>query len=229
MRVGVLGTGTAGRTLAAAIAATGDDVGVGTREVAALVTRDDGFAQWRTQHPGIAVGVFADVAASAEVLVNATAGTASLQALDMAGHAAFDGKILIDAANPLDFSGGWPPVLSVCNTDSLGEQIQRALPRTRVVKALNTVNADIMVNPGALAGGRHDLFVCGDDSAAKAEVQRLLGRWFGWQSFVDLGDITASRAMEMYLPLWLRLMEAVDSPRFSIRVVEEDGHETAVD
>ncbi len=126
--------------------------------------------------------------------------------------------MLIDIANPLDFSHGMPPSLSVCNTDSLGEHIQRAFPRARVVKTLNTVNANVMVAPKELAGGDHTMFVCGNDAEAKRTVTGLLGE-FGWTDIVDLGDITAARATEMYLPLWLRLFGAAGSPTFSIKVV----------
>jgi predicted dinucleotide-binding enzyme len=126
---------------------------------------------------------------------------------------------LVDVSNPLDFSGGFPPSLSVVNTDSLGEQIQRALPDTQVVKALNTVNADLMVNPGLLEG-RHDLFVAGADVVAKRLVRSLLIE-FGWrgEDIHDLGGIAASRGMEMYLPLWLAIMGSLETPTFSVHVV----------
>jgi predicted dinucleotide-binding enzyme len=114
----------------------------------------------------------------------------------------------------------WPPILSVVNTDSLGEQIQAALPAARVIKALNTVNAGVMVDPSQVAGGDHDLFVCGNDAEAKELVGRLLQEWFGRKTVRDLGDITAARAMEMYLPLWVRLMMSLGTPAFSIKVVQ---------
>jgi predicted dinucleotide-binding enzyme len=153
-------------------------------------------------------GSFADAAAFAELIFNATAGAASLEALEMAGAEQLAGKVLIDVANPLDTSKGMPPTLTVCNDDSLGETIQRAFPDVRVVKALNTVTAAVMVEP-QLVEGEHNVFVCGDDDAAKAQARALLEE-FGWppESILDLGDISAARGTEMYLALWLRLWGA---------------------
>lgn len=164
-------------------------------------------------------GTFADAAEFGEIVINATAGGASLEALRSAGAEHLSGKVLVDVANPLDFSGGMPPTLSVANDDSLGEQIQEAFPEARVVKALNTVNASVMVEPGALEEGTN-VFVCGNDSSAKAQVIEIL-ETFGWLSgdIVDLGDISAARGTEMYLPLWLRMMGALDTPQFNIRIV----------
>lgn len=132
---------------------------------------------------------------------------------------ALGGKVLVDVANPRDFSQGVPPTLAVCNTDSLGEQIQRALPTTKVVKALNTMNASLMTDPGALGGGDHHVFVCGNDPGAKAQVTALLGE-FGWRNILDLGDIAGSRATEMLLPIWLRLWAALGTPRFNFKIVQ---------
>ncbi len=125
----------------------------------------------------------------------------------------------MDVANPLDFSRGMPPILAVCNADSLGEEIQRLFPRSKVVKALNTVNCRVMVEPSLLPG-EHDVFVCGNDEGAKSEVRELI-RTFGWpdEHIIDLGDITGARGTEMYLPLWLRLMAREESANFNIRVV----------
>lgn len=143
------------------------------------------------------------------MVINATSGTASLEALRLAGEQNLEGKILMDIANPLDFSRGMPPVLSVCNTDSPGEQIQRAFPKANVVKTLNTTNAMVMVDPSLVAGGEHDLFVSGNDAEAKGRVSELLRTWFGWRSVIDLGDITTARGAEMVLPIWLRLWGAL--------------------
>lgn len=222
MDIGVLGSGMVGRTMAAALASHGADVVLGTRDVAALMAREadgESFAEWAQRHPGVRVAPFAEAAAHGALVFNATAGAAALDVLRSVA-AGLAGTVLIDASNPLDFSNGFPPSLFVCNTDSLGEQIQAALPDTRVVKALNTVNADVMVDPSQVAGGDHDLFICGDDDEAKAAVIGLLQEWFGWTTVRDLGDITGARAMEMYLPLWLRLMSSVGSAKFSVRVVE---------
>ena len=219
VNVGVLGTGMVGRALSAKMAEVGNDVVMGTRDVSRLLERDADFAAWHEDHADVKLGTFADAAAHAEVAFNATSGTASLSALSLASPANLAGKVLVDVANPLDFSQGMPPSLSVVNTDSLAEQVQRALPDTRVVKTLNTVNANVMVDPASVAGGAHDIFVCGNDDDAKAIVIRLLKDWFGWQSVVDLGDLSAARGVEMYLPLWLRLMGSLGTPAFNIRVV----------
>jgi predicted dinucleotide-binding enzyme len=128
-------------------------------------------------------------------------------------------KILIDIANALDFSKGMPPSLVVCNTDSLGEQIQRAFPDTKVIKTLNTMNCNLMVNPGLVANGDHDIFISGNDVEAKATVTKILRDWFGWKSIVDLGDITNARATEMLLPIWVRLYGKFQSPNFNFKIV----------
>jgi predicted dinucleotide-binding enzyme len=134
------------------------------------------------------------------------------------GAANLKGKILIDVSNPLDFSQGRPPFLSVCNTDSIGEQIQRTYPDTRVVKSLNTMNCSVMINPGLLKGD-HDVFVSGNDPDAKAMVTQLLKEQFGWKSVIDLGDITTARGAEMVLPLWLALRGVVQTSQFNFKVV----------
>ncbi len=189
-----------GRRLAAKLREVGHDVQIGTR-----TPREDAMS-------------YAEAAAGAGLILNATNGEASLEALDAAGAGNLAGKVLIDASNPLDFSRGMPPGLSVSNWDSLGEQIQRAHPDAKVVKALNTVNNEVMVEP-SLVPGNHVLFVCGNDEAAKAQVVELLGS-FGWpaERVVDLGDITSSRGMEMFLPLWLRLVGALGTPHLNISV-----------
>jgi predicted dinucleotide-binding enzyme len=164
-------------------------------------------------------GSFADAAGFATLVVNATAGGASLEALAAAGADHLAGKVIVDLSNPLDFSRGFPPSLTVCNTDSVAETIQRAFPAARVVKTLNTVNGDVMVDP-TLVPGSHNVFVAGDDDGAKAEVKALL-EGFGWPSddIIDLGDLTAARGLEMYLPLWLRLFGTVGTGHFNIKVV----------
>lgn len=160
MRIGVLGTGTVGMTLAGKFRQLGHEVQVGSRDG----SKGD--------------GTFAEVAAHGELLLNCTAGVVSLEALEQAGEDNLRDKVLIDVANPLDFSGGFPPRLSVCNDDSLAEQIQRRFPETRVVKALNTIGAPVMVEPG-IVPGEHAIFVAGDDAGAKEQVVELLGAWDG--------------------------------------------------
>ncbi len=218
MRFGVLGTGMVGRTIAGKLAELGHEVKMGSRSAG-----NEKAVEWAAgAGESASEGSFADAAEFGEVVVNATAGTASLEALETAGAENLAGKVLIEIANPLDFSQGMPPSLSVCNTDSLGEQIQRAFPEARVVKALNTVNAAVMVAPDSLTESGN-VFVCGNDDEAKARVSELL-ETFGWLAgdVVDLGDIAAARGTEMYLPLWLRMMGALDTPQFNIRIVRAD-------
>jgi 8-hydroxy-5-deazaflavin:NADPH oxidoreductase len=226
MLVGVLGTGGVGQTLAGKIAALGHEVMMGTRDVQAALAREEAgwgalpLAEWHEQHPDVKLGTFAEAAAHAELVINATAGMASLDALQAAGAENLEGKILIEVANPLDFSAGMPPTLSVCNTDSLAEQIQRAFPGAKVVKSLNTVNAGVMVDPSQVAGGDHHMFVAGNDEGARAEVTGILKDWFGWKHVLDLGDVTAARGMEMLVALWLRLSMTLQTPIVGIKVVQ---------
>jgi predicted dinucleotide-binding enzyme len=204
-----------GMALATKLVELGHEVMMGSR------TADNKqAAEWvAAALSGASQGTFADAAGFGELLVNCTAGASSLEALRSAGSESLGGKVLVDVANPLDFSRGMPPSLSVSNTDSLGEQIQRAFPDARVVKALNTMNCEVMVNPARVAG-EHDVFVAGDDDAAKAIVRELLES-FGWSSerVVDLGDITAARGTEMYVSLWLRLWGTLQTGDFNIKVV----------
>lgn len=206
MDIGVLGTGIVGRTLGTALVKAGHRVKLGSRSV------DNGVAaEWAAgAGPAASQGAFADAAAFGEVLFNCTAGAASLEALRRAGEENLQGRIVVDVANPLDFSRGMPPTLTVCNTDSLGEQIQRAFPAARVVKALNTMTCSVMVDPG-LVPGDHHVLLCGDDAGAKACVATLLSEAFGWPRarILDLGDITAARGTEMLLPVWIRLWQSL--------------------
>jgi len=227
MRIGILGTGIVGRAVAAKLVELDHEVLVGTRDPAATLARDEPhpvygippFRIWHEQQPDVKLGSFADAAAHGELVVNATAGGASLDALRLAGEANLAGKVLVDIANALDYSRGMPPSLLVANTDSLGERIQRAFPAVKVVKALNTTNALLMVGPRQLADGGHTVFVCGDDAEAKTLVTGLLTEGFGWRDVVDLGDITAARGTEMLLPIWLRLWGALQTPMFNFKVV----------
>lgn len=225
MKIGILGTGPVGQTLAGALEKLGHEVFLGTRDPAETLARTEKdtfgnppFKVWKEDHPAIGFGSFAEAANQGELLINATNGNGALAALAAAGADAIGDKVLIDVSNPLDFSRGMPPSLSVCNTDSLGEQIQAAFPDARVVKTLNTVNAYLMVDPKQLANGDHTMFVCGNDKDAKTAANKLLGA-FGWSDIVDLGDISNARGTEMYLPLWARLWVATQNPMFSIKVV----------
>ena len=216
MRIGVLGTGVVGSTIASKLVERGHEVMMGSR------TRDnDKAVAWcRKAGDRAAQGAFEDAASFGEVLFNCTGGTVSIAALEQAGAEAMGNKILLDLANPLAFVPGELPTLTVHNTDSVGEQIQRAFPRLRVVKTLNTMNTMIMVNPRAVPGD-HNVFVSGNDADAKAQVAGWLDEWFGWkrESIIDLGDITSARGVEMVLPLWLRLMVTFKTPMFNFHVV----------
>jgi predicted dinucleotide-binding enzyme len=222
MNVGILGSGIVGQTIGAKLAERGVDVVLGTRSPGQLdQKRGMGatLAEWVAKVGARGrLGSFADAAAHGEVIINATSGTGSLQALSLAGASNLAGKILIDVANPLDFSKGMPPSLTVCNTDSLGEQIQKAFPAVRVVKTLNTTTASVMVNPALVAGGDHDLFISGNDPDAKRQVTTFLREWFGWKSVIDLGDISTARGTEMLLPIWVRLWGALGTPMFNFRI-----------
>ena len=214
MRVGVLGTGMVGRAIATKLVELGHEVTMGSRSA-----DGEALAEWVSgAGEGARGGTFADAAASAELVFNCTSGGASLEALGAAGAENLANKTLVDVANPLVFSGSGPPTLSVCNDDSLGERIQAAFPDARVVKSLNTVNCEVMVDPSRVRGD-HAVFVCGDDEAAKAQVSALLEA-FGWpaESIVDLGEIGAARATEMYLPLWLRLYGKLGTADFNIAI-----------
>ncbi|BCW69571.1 NAD(P)-binding domain-containing protein [Arthrobacter sp. NicSoilB8] len=224
MKIAVLGTGMVGRTIAGALTGLGHDVVIGTRDPKATLARTEPdmmgtapFAQWHAANPGVGVAAFADAAAGAELIVNATNGGGSLAALSAAGSGNLAGKVILDIANPLDFSHGMPPTLNPVNTDSLGEQIQRAFPEARVVKALNTMNASVMVDPARVAGGDHSVFVSGNDADAKAAVTDLL-KGFGHRDVIDLGDITSARGPEMLLPIWLRLWGALGTGDFNFKI-----------
>jgi predicted dinucleotide-binding enzyme len=224
MRIAVLGTGMVGREIAGRLDGLGHQVTVGTRDVATTLARQDAgndgvvYATWAGEHSGVALATYADAAADAELVVNATQGGASLAALAAAGRDNLAGKVLLDTANPLDFSRGMPPTLSVVNDDSLGERIQREFPEAKVVKSLNTLTAELMVHPQRLADGQHSVFVSGDDAAAKKTVTELLTS-FGHTDVIDLGDISTARGTEMLLPIWLRLWGALGTPMLNVKVV----------
>ena len=226
MRIAVLGTGMVGRVLAGRLAELGHDVVIGTRDPDATMARSEPdamgnppFAQWQGEHTGVRLVTFAEAGAHGEVVVNATSGGASLDALTTAaGGGGLAGTPILDVANPLDFSAGFPPTLSVCNTDSLAEQIQAALPQAHVVKSLNTMNANVMVEPSRVPGD-HVVFVAGDDAAAKATVSDLLGA-LGWpaERILDLGGLRSARGTEMFLPLWLSMLQSLGGPDFNIAI-----------
>ena len=225
MKVGILGTGGVGRSLAEGFAANGHDVLIGTRDVAELLARAEPdqmgrppFSAWASEHPDVRVDSFAEAGAHGELLVNATLGAGSIDALRAAGAGDVDARIVIDTSNPLGFSDGGAPGLFIGLTDSLAERIQREFPAAHVVKAWNTMTAALMTAPDLVAGGDHSIPICGDDPDARREVAGLLQE-FGWRDVVDLGDLSGARAMEAYLLLWLRLYGAFGTPLVNTKVV----------
>ena len=213
MKIAILGTGDVGSNLGAKLIELGHEVRMGSRS-------SEKAMKWANSHSSKASGgLFSDAASFGEIVFNCTAGAGTLEALKMAGNGNLGGKILIDVSNPLDFSRGMPPTLTVSNADSLGEQIQREFPSAKVVKALNMVGHDLHANPRLLKG-EHDLFICGNDEAAKARATEILMGWFGWKNVIDLGDITASRGMEMFLPLWLRIAMNNNFVPFNFKLVQ---------
>jgi 8-hydroxy-5-deazaflavin:NADPH oxidoreductase len=222
--IAVLGTGMVGQAIAGRLHELGHDVVVGTRDPEATLARTepDGmgnapFPVWHAAHPGVAVATFADAAARADLVVNASHGAAAFAVLGLAGADNLAGKVLVDISNPLDFSHGVPPTLFVKDTDSLGEQIQRAFPETKVVKTLNTLTASLMVDPKSL-GESSTVFMSGDDTQAKATVRSFLES-FGHDDVIDLGPLETARGTEMLLPVWLRLMGALGTGAFNFKVV----------
>jgi len=213
MKFGILGSGMVATTIGAKLIELGHEVMLGTRS-------PDKLRDWAAQVGGKAqIGSFEAAARHGDWLVNATSGSGALEALKLAGEANLNGKILIDISNPLDFSQGMPPTLFVCNTDSLGEQIQRTYPQAKVVKTFNTLTAALMVDPQSLSEGEHTLFICGDDPDAKAQVIEFLSSEMGWRDVIDLGDISSARATEMLLPLWIRLYMKFGTPRVQFKIV----------
>lgn len=213
MKIGVLGTGATGQTIGSKLVAFGHDVMLGSRDEA----NPSAVAWAKDQGHNALYGTFMNAAEFGEIIFNCTLGSASMTALQQAGEKNLKGKILIDTSNPLDrTTDTW--TLTVCNTDSLGEQIQRAFPDAKVIKTLNTVNANVMVDPNKLIE-KTVVFVSGNDIEAKATVVMILRDWFGWRDIIDLGNITTSRSVEMYVPLWHNLRTAISSQRFNIKVV----------
>lgn len=214
MKIAVLGTGTVGDVIGTKLVALGHEVKMGSR-----TADNEKAAAWVSKAGAKALqGTYADAAAFGEMVFNCTSGAGTLDALKAAGADNLKGKVLVDIANPLDFSKGMPPSLLVCNTDSLGEQIQRAYPDTHVVKTLNTVNANVMVDPSRIKG-EHTMLLCGNDADAKGKATMVLREWFGWKDVIDLGDISNARGTEAWLLLWIRLWGAVKTPDFNLHVV----------
>lgn len=224
MKIAVLGTGMVGRAHAKKLLELGHDVTVGTKDVEKTMaeTKPDGmgnppFSIWQKENPKVKLATFSDAVKNADMILEALHGAIVVEVLKTLESSLVD-KVLIDIANPLDFSKGMPPSLFVSNTDSLGEQIQRALPKTKVVKTFNTMNAMLQVNPQQLANGDHHIFISGNDPDAKTKVTELL-KSYGWKNIIDLGDITTARGTEMMMPVWLRLWGALKTPMFNYKIV----------
>jgi 8-hydroxy-5-deazaflavin:NADPH oxidoreductase len=214
MKIAVLGTGSVGETIGNKLLSLGHEVKMGSRSP----SHEKGLAWAAAGGPRASLGTFADAASFGELAFNCTSGFGSIPALTAAA-AGLAGKLVIDIANPLDFSKGFPPSLFSGNTDSLGEQAQRALPESKVVKALNHVTAGLMVDANKVAGGDHEAFISGNDGEAKAQVSKILKDWFGWQRVVDLGDMSTARGTESYLALWVRLYGALGTADFNIKIM----------
>ena len=216
MQIAVLGTGNVGDTIGSKLIELGHAVMMGSR------TADNDKAKaFVAKHKDMAsAGTFAEAASFGDIIFNCTAGVGSIAALKMASEQNLNGKIIVDLANPLDFSKGMPPTLAICNQNSLGEEIQNTFPQAKVVKALNTMWCGLMVNPEMINGGDHSTFVSGNDPNAKETVKQIL-KSFGWaeKNILDLGDITKSRGTEMYLPVWLSIYMATNNGAFNIKIV----------
>lgn len=229
MKIAIIGTGSVGQTFASKLIMIGHEVMMGTRNVSeklAIKAKESSpnpsFSEWLALNKDVKLGTFAEAAAYGEIILNVTRGENSINALKLAGAENLSGKILIDIANPLDFSQGSPPCLipELSNTNSLGEEIQKTFPDTKVVKTLNTMWCGLMVNPALIGGGDHVNYICGNDAGAKNQVKTLLYE-FGWQSenILDLGDISAARGTEAVLPVWLRIWGVKKSGGFNFKIV----------
>lgn len=214
MNIGILGTGTVGSTIGSKLIQLGHTVKMGSRTAG----NEKAVAWVNKNGPSASEGTFEDAAEFGDLIVLCLNGSGTLHALKMAGSENFNDKTVIDITNPLDFSKGMPPILFVSNTDSLGEQIQRFLPGAKVVKTLNIVTADVMVNP-SLVPGEIDMLLCGDHDDAKAQTRKLLNN-FGWKSIIDLGGIPSARLMEAYVLLWVNLWQKFGDPYFGVKFVK---------
>ena len=230
MKIAIIGTGIVGKTIASKLVELNHDVMMGTRNVSDKLTStatdnygNPPFGEWIKTNIKVKLGSFAEAAAFGELVVNATNGSNSITALILAGTKNLAGKVLIDIANPLDFSNGMPPSLlpGLNNTNSLAEEIQRTFPDTMVIKTLNTMWCGLMVNPNLVGNGDHINFISGNNSEAKNKVIKLLNQ-FGWldKNILDIGDITGARATESLLPIWLKVMGVTKNGAFNFRLVQ---------
>ncbi len=214
-KTGILGTGMVGSTVGAKLVELGYEVKMGSR-----TPGNEKAAAWaKSQGAKASHGTFEDAAKFGEIVLLCTKGDATMEALKLVKPESLRGKTVIDISNPLDFSKGMPPTLvqQYTNTNSLAEEVQKALPGANVVKSLNIVNCQVMVNPKK-SGGDPTMFVAGNSGPAKEEVKGIL-KQFGWSDIIDLGDITGARGMEMILPIWLRTWGATQNGYFGFKIV----------
>jgi len=218
MKIAVLGTGMVGDAIGSKLTALGHDVMMGSR----TKNNEKALEFVNKNSDKASEGTFAEAANFGEIVFNCTKGEHSLEVLKSAGSG-INGKIVVDVANPLDFSKGMPPTLipALSNSTSLGEEIQKTFPETKVVKTLNTMWNGLMVNPTMIGNGDHINYICGNDADAKSKVISLLIE-MGWkkENILDLGDISAARGTEGYLPLWLRIYGAIGSGAFNLKLVK---------
>lgn len=218
MKIAIMGTGTVGEAIGSKLIALGHDVMMGSRtknneKALEFVNKNSGRPR---------EGTFAEAAHFGEIIFNCTKGEHSIDALKSTGDG-LNGKIVVDVANPLDFSQGMPPTLipALSNSNSLGEEIQKTFPKVKVVKTLNTMWNGLMVNPNLIGNGDHINYICGNDAEAKSKVIAILQE-MGWkkENILDLGDISAARGTESFLPIWLRIYLATGSGAFNFKLVK---------
>ncbi len=230
MKVAILGTGNVGQTFAEKLISLGHQVMMGTRNVEVTLARKATdnygglpFGEWYSKNKGVQLGTFAETVKFGDMILNALQGATTISTIKSCTLSDFDGKIILDISNPLDFSKGFPPFLieGLNNTNSLGEEIQKILPTSKVVKTLNTMYSGIMVNPSMVNNGNHTNYICGNDAGAKSAVKELL-RSFGWDdsNTLDLGDITNARGTESTLLIWTRIYGAIKTGVFNFNIVK---------
>ena len=221
MKIGIIGSGVVGQTLGTKWLELGHDVAIGTRDPAKIDDKKmmaSSLREWRAQTGNRGqIVTFQAAATFGDILVNATGGDVSVEALRLAGVDKVGGKVLMDIANELDHSRGMPPRSLASDERCLAEKIQATFPNLKVVKTLNTIGAGVMVNPKGVAGGDHTIFMSGNDAGAKAQVAELL-KTMGWTDILDLGDVSTARGPEMYMGLWLRLWGATRTGNINVKV-----------
>ncbi len=215
MKIGVLGTGVVGNTIGTRLIQLGYEVKMGSRSA----TNEKAAAWVKANGSKASQGTFADAASFGEIVFLCTKGDATLDIVRLAGTTNMSGKVVIDISNPLDFSKGMPPSMFICNTNSLAEEVQKTIPDAHLVKTLNIVNCEVMVD-ATKCGGDATMFVSGNNADAKAVVKTILNQ-FGWKDIIDLGDITTARGTEMMLPIWLRTWAATKNGHFAFKIVRK--------